>query len=146
VPEVEAVVDAYAARGERLRAHIVDGSRLVEELARSGKRVIVEGGFGTMVDVDHGYYPFVVAASTVAGGAAVGVGIAPRRIDRVVGVAKAYTTRSGPGPLPSELSGELAARLTSAGGELSPTTAKPRRCGMFDVPILRYAARVNGFD
>lgn len=145
-PEIDAIVDAYAAIGEQLRGLVVDGSRLITQLAREDRRVILEGGFGTMVDIDHGYYPFVVAASTVAGGAATGTGIAPRLIDRVVGVAKAYTTRSGPGPLPSELGGELASRLTTAGGEISPTTARPRRCGMFDVPVLRYAARVNGFD
>ncbi len=145
-PEVDAVVDLYAACGEKLRSRIVDGSRLISELAAQDRRVVLEGGFGTMVDIDHGYYPYVVAASTVAGGAATGTGIAPRLIDRVVGVAKAYTTRSGPGPLPSELGGELAQRLTTAGGEISPTTARPRRCGMFDVPVLRYAARVNGFD
>ncbi len=145
-PEVEAIVDAYLACGEKLKDRVVDGSRLVSDLAKQEARVILEGGFGTMVDIDHGYYPFVVAASTVAGGAATGVGIAPRLISRVIGVAKAYTTRSGPGPLPSELGGELAKRLTTAGGEISPTTARPRRCGMFDVPVLRYAARVNGFD
>jgi adenylosuccinate synthase len=146
VPEVDPIVDLYASCGEKLRGRIVDGSRLITELAAKGSRVVIEGGHGTMVDIDHGYYPYVVAASTVAGGAATGTGIAPRLIDKVVGVAKAYTTRSGPGPLPSELTGELAARLTSAGGEISPTTARPRRCGMFDVPVLRYAARVNGFD
>ncbi len=146
VPEVDPIVDQYASYGEKLRARIVDGSRVITELAAKKARVVIAGGFGTMVDIDHGYYPYVVAASTVAGGAATGTGIAPRLIDKVVGVAKAYTTRSGPGPLPSEVTGELAARLTSAGGEISPTTARPRRCGMFDVPVLRYAARVNGFD
>ena len=146
VPDVEEIVDTYAACGEKLAGRIVDGSRVLTALAKQGKRVILAGGFGTMVDIDHGYYPYVVAASTVAGGAATGTGIAPRLIDRVVGVAKAYTTRSGPGPLPSEVEGELARRLTTAGGEISPTTARPRRCGMFDVPVLRYAARVNGFD
>src|SRR5690606_21563423 len=146
VPDVAPIVDAYARAGEALRARTLDGSRRITERAREGKRVILEGGFGTMVDIDHGFYPYVVAASTVAGGAATGTGIAPRLIDKVIGVAKAYTTRSGPGPLPSELSGALAERLVSAGGELSPTTARPRRAGMFDVPVLRYAARVNGLD
>lgn len=145
-PDANAIVDAYAALGERLRPRMVDGGRVIHDLAKAQKRVVIEGGHGTMVDIDHGYYPYVVAASTVAGGAAIGTGIAPRLIDRVIGVAKAYTTRSGPGPLPSELSGELALRLIDIGGEISPTTARPRRCGMFDVPVLRYAARVNGFD
>lgn len=145
-PDVDAVVDEYAACGERLKARMLDGSRLIASLVREEKNVVLEGLLGTMVDVDHGFYPFVVGASTVAGGACTGTGIPPRMVDRVVGVAKAYTTRSGPGPLPSELDGELAQRLQDAGGELSPTTARPRRCGMFDVPVLRYAARVNGFD
>jgi adenylosuccinate synthase len=146
VPDTNAIIDAYSAFGERLRDRIVDGGRVLHDVAKAGKRVVIEGGHGTMVDIDHGYYPYVVAASTVAGGAAIGTGIAPRLIDRVVGVAKAYTTRSGAGPLPSELTGELANRLIDIGGEISPTTARPRRCGMFDIPVLRYAARVNGFD
>jgi len=124
----------------------VDGSRLITELAAQDKGVVLEGLLGSMVDVDHGYYPFVVGASTVAGGACTGTGIPPRAIDKVVGVAKAYTTRSGPGPLPSELTGDLAQRLQDTGGEISPVNARPRRCGMFDVPVLRYAARVSGFD
>lgn len=145
-PDVDVVVDEYAACGEKLKARMVDGSRLVAQLVAEEKNVVLEGLLGTMVDVDHGFYPFVVGAPTVAGGACTGTGIPPRMIDRVVGVAKAYTTRSGPGPLPSELTGELAKKLQDAGGELSPTSARPRRCGMFDVPVLRYAARVNGFD
>ena len=146
VGDLDAIVDEYTECGERLRDLIVDGAQLMADLAAKDERVIVEGPFGAMVDLDHGYYPYVVGASTVAGGACVGTGIPPRAIDKVIGVAKAYTTRAGPGPLPSELTGELAARLQDVGGEVSPTTARPRRCGMFDVPVLRYAARVNGFD
>ncbi len=145
-PDAAEVATAYVAAAEALRARIVDGSRLIGELTAAGKIVVLEGPYGTMVDQDHGYYPFVVSASTVAGGACTGAGISPRTIDRVVGVAKAYNTRAGLGPLPSELTGDLAATLQDRGGELSPTTARPRRCGMFDVPVLRYAARVNGFD
>lgn len=146
VPDINEVVDAYAAAGEKLRERIIDGSRLITELAKKDEDVVLEGAYGTMVDRDHGYYPYVVSASTVAGGACTGTGISPRTIDRVVGVAKAYITRPGLGPLPSEVMGELATHLQNHGGELSPTSARPRRCGMFDVPVLRYAARVNGFD
>lgn len=145
-PDVNAVIEAYAAAGENLRGRIVDGSRLITDLAANGETVVIEGAYGTMADQDHGYYPYVVSASTVAGGACTGTGISPRTIDRVIGVAKAYITRPGRGPLPSEVTGALASTLQARGGELSPTSARPRRCGMFDVPILRYAARVNGFD
>ena len=144
--ELDAIVEEYSACGDRLRDLVVDGSRLITDLAEKEERVVIEGPFGTMVDFDHGYYPFVVGASTVAGGVCIGTGISPHAIDKIIGVAKAYTTRAGPGPLPSELTGELAARLQESGAEVSPTTARPRRCGMFDVPVLRYAARVNGFD
>ncbi|MFK7990824.1 MAG: adenylosuccinate synthase [Sandaracinaceae bacterium] len=144
VPDVTALVDAYASAGEKLRPRIVDGSRRIAERAKNGQPVVLEGPFGTMVDLDHGYYPYVVSASTVVGGACAGTGISPSLVERVVGVAKAYTTRSGSGPLPSELTGEIAKALQDQGGEISPTTAQPRRCGMFDVPVLRYAARVNG--
>ncbi|MBX3272757.1 MAG: adenylosuccinate synthase [Sandaracinaceae bacterium] len=146
VPDPKAVHDEYVAAGEKLRARIVDGSRRITDLTAEGGTVVLEGPFGTMVDVTHGYYPFVVGSSTVAGGACVGTGISPRSVDKVIGVAKAYITRPGLGPLPSEVTGDLATHLQDRGGELSPTSARPRRCGMFDVPVLRYAARVNGFD
>lgn len=145
-PEINPIVDAYAAAGERLRERLVDGSRLIARLAAEDKRVILEGPLGTMVDLDHGYYPFVVSTSTVAGGACTGTGLPPKAIDKVIGVAKAYTTRAGSGPLPAELTGDLSLRLQNAGGEISPVNARARRCGMFDVPVLRYAARINGFD
>ncbi|MCB9595167.1 MAG: adenylosuccinate synthase [Sandaracinaceae bacterium] len=146
IPDAKQVLDEYVAAGEKLRSRIVDGSRLILDLRASGEMVVLEGPFGTMVDQDHGYYPFVVGASTVAGGACTGTGISPKAIDRVIGVAKAYITRPGLGPLPSEVTGDLASTLQDRGGELSPTSARPRRCGMFDVPVLRYSARVNGFD
>lgn len=145
-PDVAAIVDAYGALGERMKKHLVDGSRRIDALSAEGKLVLLEGPYGTMVDEHHGYYPFVVGASTVVGGACTGTGISPRSIDKVIGVAKAYITRPGSGPLPSEVTGDLATRLTERGSEISPTTAKPRRTGMFDLAVLRYAARVNGFD
>jgi len=146
LPDAGEVTKEYVAAAEKLAGRIIDGSRLIHDLTSAGKTVVLEGPFGTMVDRDHGYYPYIVSASTVAGGACTGTGISPRTIDRVVGVAKAYITRPGLGPLPSEVTGDLASTLQDRGGELSPTTARPRRCGMFDVPVLRYAARVNGFD
>ena len=144
-PEIGPIAEAYAAAGEKLKARLVNGSRRIAAVAEAGD-VVLEGPLGTMVDLDHGFYPYVVSASTVSGGACIGTGIAPRRIDRVVGVAKAYATRSGPGPLPSEVTGDLAATLQEKGGEISPITARPRRCGMFDVAVLRYAARVNAMN
>lgn len=145
-PDPAGIVDAYAALGERLKPRLVDGSRRIDELRSGGQLVLLEGSYGTMVDEHHGYYPYVVGASTVVGGACTGTGIPPRSIDKVIGVAKAYITRPGSGPLPSEVTGELAKKLTDRGSEISPTTAKPRRTGMFDLAVLRYAARVNGFD
>lgn len=145
-PAVEPIVESYLAAGEKLRPMLVDGSRYVYEAKCAGKHVLLEGPFGTMVDVDQGVYPYVVGASTVAGGACTGVGIAPRNIDAVMGVAKAYSTRPGQGPFPCEVTGDLATTLQRAGGEIDPISGRPRRCGMFDVPALRYAARVSGFE
>ena len=145
-PEIGPIVERYLTCGEKLRTMMVEGSRYVYDAKCAGKHVLLEGPFGTMVDVDQGVYPYVVGTSTVAGGACTGVGIAPQDIDRVVGVAKAYATRPGPGPFPSEVTGDLATKLQKAGGEIDPISGRPRRCGMFDVPALRYAARLSGFQ
>ena len=145
-PEAQPIAEKYLEAGEKLRPMMVDGSRWVYDAKCTGKHVLLEGPFGTMVDVDHGVYPYVVGASTVAGGACTGVGIAPKNIDSVIGVAKAYSTRPGQGPFPSEVMGDLATKLQKAGGEIDPISGRPRRCGMFDVPALRYAARVSGFE
>lgn len=146
LPEAGPIIDRYLGCAEKLRARVVDGSRWVSDAIKSGQNVVLEAPFGTMIDLDQGSYPFVVTASTIAGGACTGTGIAPKSIDRVVGVAKAYATRSGPGPFALEVTGDLAAHLQRVGGELSPVTGRARRCGMFGVPELRYAARINGFD
>jgi adenylosuccinate synthase len=106
--------------------------------------VLLEGAQGALLDVDHGTYPFVTASTTTAAGAATGTGIGPTTIDRVLGVIKAYTTRVGSGPLPSEIDGELGERLRDLGGEFGATTGRPRRCGWFDAVVARYSARVNG--
>ena len=106
--------------------------------------MLLEGAQGALLDVDHGTYPFVTSSNTTAGGAAVGAGIGPTEIDGVLGVVKAYTTRVGNGPLPTEVTGELQTRLRDLGGEFGATTGRPRRCGWFDATVVRYSARVNG--
>ncbi len=146
VPSADAVAKDYLALAERLEEHVVDGAKSVLGFVREGRNVVLEGLFGTMVDIDHGYYPFVVGASTVASAAPIGAGIPTRLVDRVVGVAKAYSTRAGSGPFPVELGGELAKHLVDRGGELSSSSGRARRVGMLGVPELRYAASVNGFE
>ena len=116
----------------------------VSRAQRSGAAVLLEGAQGSLLDVDHGTYPFVTSSSTTSGGAAIGVGIAPRSLDAVLGVVKAYTTRVGNGPLPTELSEPLASEMRRLGNEFGATTGRPRRCGWFDAVVVRYAARVNG--
>ena len=115
-------------------------------MIREGKSMLFEGAQGTMLDIDHGTYPFVTSSSAAAGGACTGTGVAPTRIDGIVGVSKAYITRVGAGPFPSEDRGELGEQIRRAGNEFGSVTGRPRRCGWFDVPLLRYTAEVNGFD
>ncbi len=146
LPDVEETVRHYAALGERLAPHVCDTSRWVDDALRSGKKVLFEGAQGVMLDVDHGTWPFVTSSYAVAGGAAVGAGLGPQRIDRVVGVAKAYTTRVGRGPFPTEMEDPLGERLREAGGEYGATTGRPRRCGWLDLVALRYAVQVSGID
>ena len=116
----------------------------VARAQRSGAAVLLEGALGSLLDVDHGTYPFVTSSSTTSGGAAIGVGVAPRSLDAVLGVVKAYTTRVGNGPLPTELAEPLASEVRKLGNEFGATTGRPRRCGWFDAVVVRYAARVNG--
>lgn len=130
--------------GQRLRPLTRDTGLLVWQALREGRRVLLEGAQGALLDVDHGTYPFVTSSSTTAGGAAVGAGIGPTEIDGVLGVVKAYTTRVGNGPLPTEATGELETRLRDLGGEFGATTGRPRRCGWFDATVVRYSVRVNG--
>ncbi len=137
---------AYEAYAERLAPHLVDGSVLIGEALEAGKTVLCEGAQGLLLDLDHGTYPYVTSSSTIAGGATTGLGFGPQHISRVVGVAKAYTTRVGKGPFPTELVGEIGDRIREAGNEFGTTTGRPRRCGWLDLPIVRYAARVNGLD
>ena len=128
----------------RLVPFIADAGRLVSESLKRGGTVLLEGAQGAMLDVDHGTYPFVTSSSTTAGGAATGAGVGPTAIDAVLGIVKAYTTRVGNGPLPTEAPGAVGERLRELGGEFGSITGRPRRCGWFDAMVVRYSVRVNG--
>ncbi len=142
----DAVIEEYARYGERLSPHVVDCTRVIHEAARARKNILFEGAQGTLLDLDHGTYPYVTSSNPVSGGACVGAGVGPTLIDRVIGVAKAYTTRVGEGPFPTELQGSLNDHLCDRGGEFGTTTGRRRRCGWFDGVIGRYAVEVNGLD
>ncbi|MDI2098383.1 adenylosuccinate synthase [Ruicaihuangia caeni] len=141
---VNEVVDDLLQYAERLRPLVADTALVLNKALDEGKNVLFEGGQATMLDVDHGTYPFVTSSNATSGGAATGSGIAPNRIDRVIAIAKAYTTRVGAGPFPTELFDESGEFLRSAGWEFGTTTGRPRRTGWYDAPISRYAARING--
>jgi len=130
--------------GPRLLPMAADTGLLVHQALHAGERVLLEGAQGALLDVDHGTYPYVTSSNTTAGGAAVGAGIGPTAIDQVLGVVKAYTTRVGNGPLPTEAEAPIAERLREAGDEFGATTGRPRRCGWFDASVVRYSVRVNG--
>lgn len=142
----KAVLDEYIQYAERLRPHITDASLKVYNAIQKRKNVLFEGAQGTLLDLDHGTYPYVTSSNPVAGGACIGTGIGPTVIDRVIGVAKAYTTRVGEGPFPTELHGEMGEHLGDRGAEFGTTTGRARRCGWFDAVIGRYAVRINGLD
>jgi len=128
----------------RILSLVADIGRITWEALRAGRRVLLEGAQGALLDVDHGTYPYVTSSNTTAGGASVGAGIGPTAIDAVLGVVKAYTTRVGNGPLPTEAAAPLDAQLRTLGAEFGATTGRPRRCGWFDAAVVRYAVRVNG--
>ena len=138
------IIDSYLAYAERLRPYVADTSVLINEALDKQRTVLFEGAQGTLLDVDHGTYPFVTSSNTTAGGACTGSGIGPTRISEVIGVAKAYTTRVGNGPFPTELEGEAGDRIRDLGNEYGATTGRPRRCGWFDALILRLSSRING--
>jgi adenylosuccinate synthase len=142
----EEIAETYRRYAERLAPHLVDGSALIGEALEAGKVILCEGAQGLLLDLDHGTYPYVTSSSTTAGGAATGLGFGPKHVSRVVGVVKAYTTRVGEGPFPTELIGETGDRIREAGNEFGTTTGRPRRCGWLDLPIVRYAVRINGLD
>ena len=142
----EALRDKLTSAASRLRPFLVDGPDLVNEALDAGKQVLLEGAQGTLLDIDHGTYPFVTSSSAVAGGACTGSGVGPMRIGAVVGVTKAYTTRVGAGPFPTELHGAEGEALRERGGEYGTTTGRPRRCGWLDLVALKRAVRLNGLS
>ena len=141
---VEEILEEIGEYAERLRPLVADTSLVLNRALDEGQTVLFEGAQATMLDVDHGTYPFVTSSNPIAGGVGAGAGIGPMRIDRVIGVIKAYTTRVGSGPFPTELHDEDGERLRQVGAEFGTTTGRPRRCGWYDSVIARYAARVNG--
>jgi adenylosuccinate synthase len=142
--DLHAMTEEYRTLGHRLEQYIADTAKLVWDALDRDRLVIFEGAQGTMLDIDHGTYPFVTSSNPVAGAACVGAGVGPRDIDAAWGVMKAYSTRVGSGPFPSELEDELGDRIREAGGEFGTTTGRPRRCGWLDLVALRYAIRLNG--
>jgi adenylosuccinate synthase len=141
---VDLVVEEYLGYAEKLRPYVTDTVLVLNKALEENKVVLMEGGQGTLLDVDHGTYPFVTSSNPTAGGACTGSGIGPTKIDRVIGILKAYTTRVGSGPFPTELLDADGDALRRIGGERGVTTGRDRRCGWFDAPIARYATRVNG--
>ncbi|HEY8394128.1 MAG TPA: adenylosuccinate synthase [Thermaerobacter sp.] len=134
----------YLEYAERLRPFVTDTSRLINDAITAGQNVLFEGAQGTMLDLDHGTYPYVTSSYPTAAGACIGAGVGPTRIDQVIGVAKAYTSRVGDGPFPTELTDEIGQWIRERGHEYGTTTGRPRRCGWLDAVVLRYAARVSG--
>jgi adenylosuccinate synthase len=143
---LEDVAERYERFAQRLRPYVADTSLLVDRALRDGESVLCEGAQGTLLDLDHGTYPFVTSSNPLAGAAATGLGIGPNRIDSVLGVAKAYVTRVGEGPFPTEIEGPDQERVRRLGHEFGTTTGRERRCGWLDLVALRYAVRVNGID
>jgi adenylosuccinate synthase len=144
--DLRRIRDEYEAFAERIRPMVCDTAALLNAAIRAGKAVLFEGAQGTMLDIDHGTYPFVTSSSASAGGACTGTGVAPTRISGVIGVSKAYITRVGGGPFPTEALDAVGDRIRKRGNEFGAVTGRPRRCGWFDAPLLRYTAEINGFD
>jgi adenylosuccinate synthase len=138
--------DEYTEAAERVRPFVTDTAKLLNDAIRQGKSVMFEGAQGTMLDIDHGTYPFVTSSSATAGGAVIGTGVGPTRIGTVVGVTKAYVTRVGEGPFPTEIHGEPSDLLRARGQEYGAVTGRPRRCGWLDLPLLRYSNEINGTE
>src|ERR1700726_851531 len=144
--DTQGMAEQYLALGERLRPFIGDASMLINSALDAGRSVLFEGAQGTMLDIDHGTYPYVTSSNAISGGAMTGLGIAPTRVTGVVGVTKAYTTRVGSGPFPTEMPDLEAQDLRERGNEFGAVTGRPRRCGWLDLPVLRYAKMINGID
>ncbi|HEY8911453.1 MAG TPA: adenylosuccinate synthase [Desulfosporosinus sp.] len=144
--EFDGIYEAYLGYAERIRSMVADSSLAIDVSIRAGEKILFEGAQGTLLDIDHGTYPYVTSSHPIAGGACVGAGVGPTRIDRVIGVIKAYTTRVGEGPFPTELLDETGEQMRANGHEFGTTTGRPRRCGWFDAVIARYAVRVSGIS
>lgn len=144
--DADAIIEEYRGYAERLRPHVVDASLKIDAAIRERRNILFEGAQGTLLDLDHGTYPYVTSSNPVAGGACIGAGVGPTSIDRVIGVAKAYTTRVGEGPFPTELHDAIGEQIGQRGAEFGTTTGRKRRCGWFDGVIGRYAVRINGLD
>jgi len=140
------LIEKYQKYGQLLKEYIIDVSLFINQAINAGKKVLFEGAQGTMLDIDHGTFPYVTSSHPVAGGACIGTGVGPTKIDKVLGVTKAYTTRVGSGPLPTEIEGELEEYIRQKGGEFGATTGRPRRCGWFDAVVVNYAVRINGME
>lgn len=144
--DFDKILEQYKQYTEKLRPLVCDTAMVVNSAIRAGKNVLFEGAQGTMLDIDHGTYPFVTSSNASAGGACSGSGVAPTKINGIIGVSKAYITRVGAGPFPSEIEGPQGHQIRKAGNEFGSVTGRPRRCGWFDVPLLKYTATINGFD
>jgi adenylosuccinate synthase len=138
------ILELYMNHAKKLKPMVIDETRFLSDAIAAGKRVLFEGAQGALLDIDFGTYPYVTASHTITGSVPIGLGIPPGSVQRVLGVAKAYTTRVGQGPFPTEDSGQLGAMLRESGAEFGSTTGRPRRCGAFDAPLVRYSARING--
>jgi len=146
IKEQSSILKEYVKYGQSLKKYIRDVSLLVNQAINENKNILFEGAQGTLLDIDHGTYPYVTSSSPIAGGACTGIGVGPTKIDKVLGITKAYTTRVGEGPFPTEMLGEMGEHIRKKGGEFGATTGRPRRCGWFDVVVVKYAVRINGMD
>ena len=141
---VDEIIEEYKPSIKKIRSHVRNTSLLLDEKIKEDKKIFFEGAQGTLLDIDYGTYPYVTSSNPTAGGVCTGSGVGPVQIDDVIGVAKAYITRVGEGPFPTELKGEIGEKLREKGNEFGVTTGRPRRCGWLDIPVLKHAARVNG--
>lgn len=144
--EQKGLIKRYKEYGQLLKKYVIDVSLYLNKAIEEDKKVLFEGAQGTLLDIDHGTFPYVTSSNPVAGGACIGAGVGPTKIDRVLGITKGYTTRVGRGPFPTEMQGELEEYIRQKGGEFGATTGRPRRCGWFDVVVVSYAVRINGMD
>jgi adenylosuccinate synthase len=142
----EPIADSYTRYGQKIKGFVADTSVLLNQMISGGKRILFEGAQGTLLDVDHGTFPFVTSSSAAAGGVATGLGISPKHVHAVMGISKAYTTRVGAGPFPTESLDAAGEQIRTRGNEYGSTTGRPRRCGWFDGPAARYAAMINALD